>query len=110
MKLSKYIEQIKTELEIESNYGVAKELNIDRRKLNFYIRGERTSDIYTRLKIAETLHLDPLKVILDLEIEDTKNEEEIIYMKNKVKLKKSADERRKTSVDSPNTIQERRQI
>lgn len=110
MKLSNYIEKIKTELEIESNYGVAKELDIDRRKLNFYIRGERTSDIYTRLKIAETLHLDPLKVILDLEIEDTKDAEEAKYMKDKLKSKKVTNERRKTSVGSPNTILERRQI
>lgn len=73
MKTIKYLDRVKKKLDISSNYGLAKAMELERQMVNAYYRGERVPDAYACTKIAILLGEDPALVIAEIQAENEKN-------------------------------------
>lgn len=73
MKPSEYLDAAKARLNIESDYELAKRLNVKRGPLCQMRQGERAVPLDVAFKLAITLELDPAKVVADLESQREKN-------------------------------------
>jgi len=73
MKPSEYFDAAKGRLKIESDYELAKRLNVKRGPLCQMRQGDRAVPLDVAFKLAITLELDPAKVVADLESQREKN-------------------------------------
>ena len=71
-----YLDIAKKMLEIESDYELARQLDLGRSSISGYRKGKNTFDDYTALKIARVLKIDPMEVIAAANAERAKSEEE----------------------------------
>ncbi|MDP1660015.1 MAG: helix-turn-helix transcriptional regulator [Methylotenera sp.] len=76
-----YIEQCKKKLNFDTDYKLAKYLEISQSDLNFYARGERLPSVYACFKFAECLGLDPAEIIADIASESEKNPKKRAFFK-----------------------------
>lgn len=74
MKPSAYLDAVKAELDIDSDYALAKRLEITRGQIVAIRDGSRPMPLAVAFKVAITLQLDPAMVIADLEEQREKNE------------------------------------
>lgn len=75
MKIRERLLECKVKLGIKSDYGLAKALKSDRRRISEYMVGTRKPDAYIAVKMAEVLKLHPLLLLAEFEAETEKNEE-----------------------------------
>lgn len=73
MKPSAYLDAVKAQLNIQSDYELAKRLEVGRGRIVEMRTGTRPVPIDVAFKIAITLQLDPSQVIADLEEQREKN-------------------------------------
>lgn len=73
MKPSAYLDAVKAQLNIESDYELAKRLEVTRGQIVAMRNGSRPIPIAAVFKIAITLELDPARVVADLEEQREKN-------------------------------------
>lgn len=74
MKPSAYLDAVKAQLNIESDYQLAKRLEVGNGRIVAMRDGSRPIPIDIAFKIAIALELDPAQVIADLEEQREKNE------------------------------------
>ena len=74
MKPSAYLDTVKAQLNIATDYALAKRLEIGNGRIVAMRAGTRPIPIDIAFKIAITLELDPARVIADLEEQHEKNE------------------------------------
>lgn len=75
MKPSAYLDAVKAQLNLTSDYQLAKALEIPRQSVPGIRSGERAFALDTLYRIAITLQLDPAEVIADLAEQREKNPE-----------------------------------
>lgn len=74
MTPSEYLDAAKQRLSIESDYELAKRLEIHRQRVSSIRSGTLPIDNLTAFKLAITLELDPATVLADLESQREKDE------------------------------------
>jgi hypothetical protein len=74
MKPSEYLDACKARLSVESDYELAKRLDMKTGHLCMVRKGERPVPLDMAYKIAITLELDPATVVADLEGQRAKSE------------------------------------
>lgn len=73
MKPSAYLDATKAQLNIESDYELAKRLEVGNGRIVAIRNGSRPIPVAMAFKIAITLELDPARVVADLEEQREKN-------------------------------------
>lgn len=73
MNTLELIEQTKTKLGIESDYALAKKLEIPDARISDYRHGKRAPDNYAIAKFAKALEIDPWSLVKELEAQTEKN-------------------------------------
>jgi len=81
MNGQEYIAACKKQLKAETNYQLAKLLEIDHTEFNYYARGERLPSVYACFKFAECLDVDPAEIIADIASESEKNPKKRAFFK-----------------------------
>lgn len=74
MKPSEYFDAAKERLNIESDYALAKALELPNGSIPAMRKGTRNVPLDVAFRIAITLELDPAQVVADLEEQREKNE------------------------------------
>jgi len=74
MKPSAYLDAVKAQLNIETDYELAKRLGVPRGHVTEMRSGKRGVQIAVAFKLAIALELDPASVVADLEEQREKNE------------------------------------
>lgn len=74
MKPSAYLDAVKAELNIDSDYALAKVFEVGRGRIVEMRNGSRPVPIDIAFRIAITLQMDPAAVVADLEEQREKNE------------------------------------
>lgn len=69
MKTRQYLDELKRELGLPSDYALAKRLGIHQATMSNYRNGKRAFDATMCMRVAELLDIDPLRVIVDCEAE-----------------------------------------
>lgn len=75
MKPSAYLDAVKAQLNIESDYQLGKVLELPRNSIPAIRSGSRAVPLDVAYRIAITLDLDPARVVADLAEQREKNEE-----------------------------------
>lgn len=73
MKSADYLDRVKAEKQISSDYALAKALGVQESALANYRHGRRVMDTYTAARVAELLRLDPMEVIAAAQVEREKD-------------------------------------
>ena len=73
MKASEYLDAAKQRLNIESDYELAKRLEVGNGAISEIRKGTRHVPLEVAYKLAITLELDPAQVVADLESQREKN-------------------------------------
>lgn len=79
MNTKEYLEAVKTKTGIDSDYKLAKLLNLTKQAISKYQLGNRVMDDYTAAKIAEVLEIPAIRVIADANAEREKDEKKRNY-------------------------------
>lgn len=74
MKASEWIDRVKAVKGIESDYGIAKLLNLTPQAISNYRSKTPTMNEETSIKVAELLGMQPAGVVLDQVAEQTKDQ------------------------------------
>ncbi len=74
MKPSEYLDKCKIALNVQSDYALAKKLEMTTPRISDYYKNHRWPDAYACARIALTLKLDPLEVLADIESQSAKTE------------------------------------
>lgn len=74
MKATEYLDKCKIALSIQSDYALAKKLEIPTQRIADFYKEKRWPDAYTCARIALALNLDPLEVLADIESQREKTE------------------------------------
>lgn len=74
MKASQWIDKIKTTKGWDSDYRVAKELQLSRNTISMYRTKTPTMDEETSIKVASVLGMSPVGIIIDQVAERSKDE------------------------------------
>lgn len=74
MKPSEYLDAAKARLNIESDYELAKRLEVGNGRIVEMRKGTRPVPLDVAFRIAITLEIDPAQVVADLEEQREKNE------------------------------------
>lgn len=74
MKPSAYLDAVKAQLNIKSDYELAKRLELPKQSIPGIRNGSRAIALEIAFKIAIALELDPAQVVADLEEQREKNE------------------------------------
>lgn len=74
MKPAAYLDAVKAELNVSSDYELAKRLDCRSNHLAEYRSEKRGIPLDVAFRVAITLQLDPARVVADLEEQSTKNE------------------------------------
>lgn len=75
MKPSAYLDAVKAQLNIQSDYELEKRLGVGKGHVNEMRSSKRAIPLVVAFKIAIALQLDPAHVVADLEEQRDKNEE-----------------------------------
>ncbi|MEZ0208928.1 MAG: DUF3693 domain-containing protein [Candidatus Paceibacterota bacterium] len=70
-----YVDAAKEKLGIESDYGIAKVLDVNRATVSLWRNGKGSMDDYAAAKIAVILGVDPMEVIASANAEREKTDE-----------------------------------
>lgn len=73
MKPSAYLDAVKAQLSIQSDYELAKRMEVTRGQILAMRNGTRPIPLAVAFKIAIALELDPASVVADLEEQREKN-------------------------------------
>jgi len=73
MTIIELLDQTKERLQVQSDYALAKALEINQARLSAYRKGKENPDPYALTKIALALDLDPLALIAEFEARTEKN-------------------------------------
>ncbi|MBN8281942.1 helix-turn-helix domain-containing protein [Zoogloea sp.] len=74
MDISKVLDDAKAELGIDSDYKLAKYLEISNGYIAEWRRGKRIPDAYACMRLADALKIDPIQLLAQIEAETEKNE------------------------------------
>lgn len=74
MTPSEYFDATKARLNVQSDYELAKRLELDRQSIPAIRKGDRHMPLDVAFRIAITLEIDPAQVVADLEEQREKNE------------------------------------
>lgn len=77
-----YLEACKTKCKVDTNYKLAKHLEIPQSEMTFYARGERVPSLYACYKMAECLGIDPALIMADIASETEKNPKKREFFKS----------------------------
>lgn len=80
-----YLEEVKKKHNIQSDYKLAEHLNITRSAISRYRNYDAHMDNFTCYKIAESLEINPHKVLIDIAMGKEKKEDKKEYWKKKLK-------------------------
>lgn len=75
MKPSAYLDAVKAQINIQTDYELAKRLGVPRGHVAEYRSGKRGIPLAAAFKLAIALEMDPAGVVADLEEQREKNEE-----------------------------------
>lgn len=75
MKPTAYLDAVKAELKLSSDYALGKALGLNTKAIPAIRSGERAIPLDVAFKIAITLNLDPASVVADLAEQREKNEQ-----------------------------------
>lgn len=81
MDMSKVIDEAKKSLDVESDYALAKKLDIPNPRISEYRSGKARPDAYACARLAEALGMDPFELLAQVEAETEKNEGRRAYWK-----------------------------
>lgn len=73
MKPSAYLDAVKSQLDIQSDYELAKRMEVGNGRIVMIRSGERPIPLAMAFKIAIALEMDPAQVVADLEEQREKN-------------------------------------
>jgi transcriptional regulator with XRE-family HTH domain len=74
MNAKELLLECKVRLKLESDYALAKKLDIPRARMSEYMNGKVNPDVYALTRIALTLGRDPIRLIAEYEAATEKNE------------------------------------
>ncbi|MBS0356653.1 MAG: helix-turn-helix domain-containing protein [Proteobacteria bacterium] len=74
MDMSKVIDEAKKALDVESDYALAKKLDIPNPRISEYRSGKARPDAYACARLAEVLGMDPFELLAQVEAATEKNE------------------------------------
>lgn len=81
MDVTKVIDEAKERLGVESDYALAKKLEINQARISQYRKGKESLDAYACARLAEVLKMDPFELLAQVEAETEKNETRRTYWK-----------------------------
>lgn len=81
MEVVEMLDQCKKKLGVNSDYALAKELEIRPMRISGYRAGREHPDIYVCFRIAEILEESPSSIIAQVEAKNAKNEHKALYFK-----------------------------
>jgi len=73
MNTLELLERVKTRLGVDTDYKLAKKLEIDDGLISYYRSGKRTPNNYAIAKFAKVLEVDPWTLVKELEAQTEKN-------------------------------------
>jgi plasmid maintenance system antidote protein VapI len=85
MNSREYLLTCKVRLKIDSNYRLAKELEIAEADINYCMQGKRSLSVYACFRVAECLGINPTEIIAQIALESEKNESKKNYFRNFLK-------------------------
>jgi hypothetical protein len=71
---NKYLDLCKAKLKVDSDYALAKELDVSTQQLSNYRSERNGADTVLAVKMAELLKLNPLRVIAEIQAESARTE------------------------------------
>lgn len=74
MKPTEYLDKAKIALAVQTDYALAKQLEIPTQRIAEYYKGKAWPDAYACAKIGLALKMDPLEVLADVESQREKKE------------------------------------
>jgi transcriptional regulator with XRE-family HTH domain len=74
MDMPKVIDKAKEKLGVESDYALAKKLDIPNPRISEYRSGKARPDAYACARLAEVLDMDPFELLAQVEAATEKNE------------------------------------
>lgn len=74
MDISKVLDDAKAELGIDTDYKLAKYLELSNGYIAEWRRGKRVPDAYACMRLADALKIDPIQLLAQIEAETEKNE------------------------------------
>lgn len=74
MKPSEYLDKCKIALNVQTDYALAKAMEMTTPRISDYYKGKRWPDAYACTRIALALKLDPFEVLADIEEQAAKTE------------------------------------
>lgn len=81
MDMAKVINEAKEKLGVESDYSLAKRLEIPNPRISEYRSGKARPDAYACARFAEVLEMDPFELLAQVEAATEKNEARRTYWK-----------------------------
>lgn len=81
MDISKVLDEAKAALNIDTDYKLAKALELPNGYITLWRQGSRIPDAYACARLAEVLGINPLELIAQVEAETEKNETRRTYWK-----------------------------
>lgn len=84
MNTEEYLDAVKERHEIESDYKLAQQLNITRAAVSKYRKYGKYLDNFTCYQVAESLNIDPRKVLIDIALEKERNEDKREFWQEKL--------------------------
>lgn len=82
MKTTEYLDAAKAKLGIDSDYELAKRLDITRMAISDYRHERRSPDNFTVFRLAVILENDPADMIADLESQREKDEKKAAFFRD----------------------------
>lgn len=82
MTPSEYLDAAKEKLGIESDYELAKRLDIGRSAISDYRHGRRSPDDYAAFRLAVILEKDPAEIVADLAGQTEKDQKKAAFFRD----------------------------
>lgn len=74
MNVNELLDQAKKALNVDSDYALAKAMEIDRGDIAHYRKGKMIPNVYAATRLAVVLDRDPIQLIAEIEAATEKNE------------------------------------
>lgn len=82
MKPTEYLDAAKEKLGINSDYELAKRMEISRQRISAYRAGTEWPDVAALLHLAIILEIDPGEIIADIEAQHTKDQKKAAFLRD----------------------------